>query len=134
MGDRISADPISGQPPSAADPSAPSASAEVTTAHDSSTDPEDSSAIQAPPSEPPATQAEQQPAPVRHKGLSFLQPGTQPGSLGRLGHFEVLQLLGKGGFGIVLKAHDDKLQRPVAIKVLGPQLTGSANARSRFVR
>jgi len=71
---------------------------------------------------------------MRHKSLAFLQPATQPGSLGRLGHFEVLELLGKGGFGIVLKAFDDNLERQVAIKVLGPQLTGNANARSRFVR
>src|SRR6516165_4361802 len=115
------------------DQAVPVVSAEVTTASDPSTKPEDSSTLQVPPSEPPAGQAKQ-PVPVRHKSLSFLQPGTQPGSLGRLGHFEVLELLGKGGFGIVLKAFDDKLQRLVAIKVLGPQLTGSANARSRFVR
>jgi serine/threonine protein kinase len=134
MGDETSAEPISEHLPAAAPgPVAPSASVEVTIHYDSSTKPEDSSAIQLPPSEPPARQAEQ-PVPVRHKSLSFLQPGTQPGSLGRLGHFEVLELLGKGGFGIVLKALDDKLQRLVAIKVLGPQLTGSANARSRFVR
>ena len=63
-----------------------------------------------------------------------MQPGTQPGSLGRLGHYEVLEVLGKGGFGIVLKAFDDKLQRLVAIKVLGPQLARNATARSRFVR
>ena len=56
--------------------------------------------------------------------LSFLQPGTQPGSLGRLGHYEVLELLGQGGFGIVLKAFDDKLQRMVAIKVLARSSPG----------
>ncbi len=134
MGDKTSVEPVSEQRPAAApDQAAPLVSAEVTAAFDPSTKPEDTSAIQAPASELPAGQAEQ-PVPVRHKSLAFLQPGTQPGSLGRLGHFEVLELLGKGGFGIVLKAFDDKLQRLVAIKVLGPQLTGSANARSRFVR
>src|SRR5262245_58969633 len=134
MGDETSAGPISEQPPSTApDPAAPPASAEVTAAFDSSINPEDSSATHLPGSELPAVQAEQS-APVRHKSLSFLQPATQPGSLGRLGHFEVLEVLGKGGFGIVLKALDDKLHRQVALKVLGPQLMGSANARSRFVR
>jgi len=132
MGDETSAEPISEHLPCAT-PAAPPASAEVTAAFDSSTKPEVSSAIQVPASEPHAGQAGR-PGPVRHKSLPFLQPGTQPGSLGRLGHFEVLDLLGKGGFGIVLKAFDDKLQRLVAIKVLGPQLSGSANARSRFVR
>src|SRR5207245_287386 len=105
---------------------------------DPSTNAEATSAGQTPASElpagdPPVTEAEQS-APLRDKSLSFLQPGTQPGSLGRLGHYEVLEVLGKGGFGIVLKAFDDKLQRLVALKVLGPQLAGSPTARSRFVR
>ena len=52
--------------------------------------------------------------------LSFLQPPTAPGSLGRLGHYDVREVLGRGGCGIVLKAFDEKLQRLVAIKVLSP--------------
>ena len=67
-------------------------------------------------------------------GLAFLQPSAKPGSLGRLAHYEVLQVLGQGGFGIVLMAFDDKLQRLVAIKVLGPHLAGNDTARKRFVR
>ena len=112
---------------------APVVSAEVTTAYDPSAKTEEASAGQAPASEPPATEAGQ-PVPIVDKSLPFLQPGTQPGSLGRLGHFEVLELLGKGGFGIVLKALDQKLQRLVAIKVLGPQLARNPTARSRFLR
>ncbi len=108
-------------------------STEVTTALDPSTNVQDTCAVQASASEPPSDKAEQS-APLPDKSLSFLQPGTQPGSLGRLGHYEVLELLGQGGFGIVLKALDDKLQRMVAIKVLGPQLVWNATARSRFVR
>ncbi len=66
--------------------------------------------------------------------LDFLRPSTRPGTLGWLAHYEVLEVLGKGGFGIVLKAFDEKLQRLVAIKVLSPQLAGNATACQRFVR
>ena len=52
---------------------------------------------------------------------AFLAPPTRPDSLGRLGHYEVLEVLGQGGFGIVFRAFDDVLQRVVAVKVLAPQ-------------
>ena len=47
--------------------------------------------------------------------LSFLQPSSKPGSIGLLGHYEVLQVLGQGAFGVVFKAFDEKLHRMVAI-------------------
>ena len=49
-----------------------------------------------------------------------LTPSNRPGAVGRLGHYDVLALVGRGGMGIVLKAFDDKLQRIVAIKILAP--------------
>ena len=52
--------------------------------------------------------------------LSVLQPSERPGSLGRLAHYEVLEVLGNGGFGIVVKAFDKKLHRFVAIKLMSP--------------
>ncbi|MCI0684005.1 MAG: serine/threonine-protein kinase [Gemmataceae bacterium] len=66
--------------------------------------------------------------------LDFLSPSEQPDSLGRLGHYEVLEVIGKGGMGIVLRAFDDKLRRVVAIKVLAPQLAAIGAARQRFER
>jgi len=66
--------------------------------------------------------------------LAFLQLTTRPDSLGRLGHYEVLEVLGRGGFGIVFRAFDVQLQRVVAIKVLAPEMAGTALACKRFLR
>jgi formylglycine-generating enzyme required for sulfatase activity len=66
--------------------------------------------------------------------LLFLTPSSKPHHLGRLGHYEVMELLGKGGFGTVLRAFDEKLHRVVAIKVLSPELSASGTARKRFTR
>jgi serine/threonine protein kinase len=66
--------------------------------------------------------------------LAFLQPSSRPDSLGRIGHYEVLEILGKGGFGIVLRAFDETLQRVVALKVLAPALASTSPARKRFLR
>ena len=55
-------------------------------------------------------------------------------SLGRLGDYEVLGFLGRGGMGVVLQGFDPSLNRPVAIKVLTPQLSASKKARRRFLR
>jgi WD40 repeat protein/serine/threonine protein kinase len=66
--------------------------------------------------------------------LAFLAPSGEPGSLGRLDHYEVLEIVGQGSTGVVLKARDTKLQRNVAIKVLNGLLAGSDSARKLFVR
>src|SRR5262245_18812981 len=66
--------------------------------------------------------------------LAFLTPTDKPGLLGTLDHYEVLQIVGTGGMGVVLKAFDPKLHRLVAVKVMAPHLAASAAARKRFER
>jgi eukaryotic-like serine/threonine-protein kinase len=66
--------------------------------------------------------------------LAFLAPAARPDSLGRLGHYEILEAVGRGAFGIVFRAFDDVLQRVVAIKVLAPELAATSPARRRFLR
>jgi len=71
------------------------------------------------------------PAPVEER-LDFLAPSQMAGSLGRIAHYEVQEVIGRGGMGIVLRALDERLHRVVAIKVMAPQLATSAAARRRF--
>lgn len=66
--------------------------------------------------------------------LDFLDPPSHPEMLGRIGRYEVERLIGAGGMGIVLKAFDTELHRPVAIKVLAPHLAHHGGARQRFAR
>ncbi len=51
-----------------------------------------------------------------------------------IGNFRLIEEIGHGGMGIVLKAHDKNLKRDVAIKVLAPHLAADAEAVQRFVR
>jgi eukaryotic-like serine/threonine-protein kinase len=52
----------------------------------------------------------------------------------KLGHYEVLSLLGVGGMGEVYRANDTKLDRQVAIKVLPSALARDAERLARFQR
>jgi hypothetical protein len=65
---------------------------------------------------------------------NILGTPNHPEMLGRLGRYDIERVIGSGGMGIVLKAHDSELNRPIAIKLLAPHLAHVGAARERFAR
>jgi eukaryotic-like serine/threonine-protein kinase len=59
--------------------------------------------------------------------VTALQPGDVLG-----GRYEILQLLGEGGMGAVYKAMDRELDRPVALKLIRPELAANPAILARF--
>ncbi|MGB7343637.1 MAG: protein kinase [Pirellulaceae bacterium] len=64
--------------------------------------------------------------------LDFLDPPSREGELGMLGHYRVIDQLGKGGMGFVFRAEDTRLQRTVALKVMNRKIAATPNSRARF--
>src|SRR5207237_2592047 len=52
----------------------------------------------------------------------------------KIGPYYVIERVGHGGMGIVVKAHDPVLGRIVAVKVLHPAMAAGMPARRRFIR
>ena len=64
---------------------------------------------------------------------ALLAPGIEANDMGVFDGFRVLEVLGQGGMGVVLKAIEPLLDRVVAVKVLAPQLAASETSRKRFL-
>src|SRR5215467_882475 len=52
----------------------------------------------------------------------------------RIGPYEVTSLLGEGGMGVVFRAHDTKLQRDIALKLLPDHFADDPERLARFQR
>ena len=57
--------------------------------------------------------------------------GFRPGSL--LAGYRLEQQVGAGGMAVVFRAHDERLGRPVALKILSPGLASDSAFRTRFI-
>ena len=64
----------------------------------------------------------------------ILDPAKTPDELGRIGKYRVMEFMAAGGMGLVFRAEDTELARPVCIKVMHPALAMKADARVRFER
>lgn len=64
----------------------------------------------------------------------ILTPSADPRYVGEFGAYKIVEFVGRGGMGIVLKAYEPSLDRTVALKLLRPELAADQAALTRFER
>ncbi|MEO8368008.1 MAG: protein kinase [Candidatus Solibacter sp.] len=75
------------------------------------------------------------PDPPRDRGSPSASSGReQPFPNQKIAHFVILEKLGDGGMGIVFKARDTRLDRPVALKILRPESVANPLQKQRFIQ
>src|SRR5215470_19164998 len=52
----------------------------------------------------------------------------------KIGKYTILDRIGRGGMGVIFKAHDPVLNRPVALKVISTDIDVTDEIRTRFFR
>src|SRR5207237_759188 len=71
----------------------------------------------------------------RDEGVGRVQPATQlPVIGGEIADYRIESFIGRGGMAVVYRAEDLRSHRPVALKVLAPELSQNASFQERFVR
>ena len=65
---------------------------------------------------------------------NWFDSSDNPDHIGRLGNYEIVDFIGRGGMGVIFKGNDLSLGRTVAIKVLSPNMFADESSVERFIR